>query len=106
MSVPRLGVELELQLPAYTTATAIPDPSCHLQRVYHGSQHCWILNQLSKARDQTRILMDASWVHNSLSHNGSYNQRLFRKKIFKTLGVRAGKNKQKTNPLSQTQDNW
>ena len=24
--VPRLGVELELQLPAYATATAIPDP--------------------------------------------------------------------------------
>ena len=25
--VPRLGVELELQLPAYTTAAATPDPS-------------------------------------------------------------------------------
>jgi len=28
MEVPRLGVKLELQLPAYTTATATPDPSC------------------------------------------------------------------------------
>ena len=27
MEVPRLGVKLELQLPAYTTATATPDPS-------------------------------------------------------------------------------
>ena len=27
VEVPRLGVELELQLPAYTTATATPDPS-------------------------------------------------------------------------------
>ena len=27
MEVPRLGIELELQLPAYTTATATPDPS-------------------------------------------------------------------------------
>ena len=26
MEVPRLGVQLELQLPAYTTATAMPDP--------------------------------------------------------------------------------
>ena len=26
MEVPRLGVELELQLPAYTTATAMQDP--------------------------------------------------------------------------------
>ena len=28
MDVPRLGVESELQLLAYTTATATPDPSC------------------------------------------------------------------------------
>ena len=27
MEVPRLGVELELQLAAYTIATATPDPS-------------------------------------------------------------------------------
>ena len=27
MEVPRLGVELELQLLAYTTVTAMPDPS-------------------------------------------------------------------------------
>ena len=31
MEVPRLGVESELQLPAYTTATATLDPSRHLQ---------------------------------------------------------------------------
>ena len=31
MEVPRLGVESELQLPAYTTATAMPD----LSRVYN-----------------------------------------------------------------------
>ena len=28
VEVPRLGVELELQLPVYTTATATPDPNC------------------------------------------------------------------------------
>ena len=27
MEVPRLGVESELQLPVYTTATATPDPT-------------------------------------------------------------------------------
>ena len=34
MEVPRLGVELELQLPVYTTATATLDPShiCNLHR--------------------------------------------------------------------------
>ena len=59
--VPRLGLKLELQLPAYTTATAMLDPSrvCDL---YHSSQQCWILNPLSEARDQTCILMDPSQV--------------------------------------------
>ena len=54
---PRLGVKS--QLPAYTTATAMSDPSgaCNL---YHSSRQCRILNQLSEARDRTRILMDAS----------------------------------------------
>ena len=61
MEVPKLGVELELQLPAYTTARATRDPSyfCNLQ---HSSRQCWILNPLSEARDWTRVLMDPSWV--------------------------------------------
>ena len=33
MDVPRLGVEWELQLPAYTIATAIPDLS-HVGNLY------------------------------------------------------------------------
>ena len=28
MEVPRLGVELELQMPTYTTTTTMPDPIC------------------------------------------------------------------------------
>ena len=50
MEVPRLGVESELQLLAYTTATAMLDPSfiCDLD---HSSWYHWILNALSKARD-------------------------------------------------------
>ena len=50
MEVPSLGVELELQLPAYTTATAARD----LNRVFnlhHSSRQRRILNALSKARD-------------------------------------------------------
>ena len=50
MEVPRLRVERELQLLANTTATAMPDPS-HVCDLHHGSQHHWILNPLSKARD-------------------------------------------------------
>ena len=62
MEVPRLGVELELQLPAYITATATMDPSwvCDLHR---SSWQPWILNPLSKARDQTRIFVDTSQSH-------------------------------------------
>ena len=48
MEFPRLGVQLELQLSAYTAAVAIPDPSCGL---HHSSWKCWVLNPLSEARD-------------------------------------------------------
>ena len=50
MEIPRLGVELELQLLAYTTATVMQDLSqvCDL---HHSSWQCRILNLLSEARD-------------------------------------------------------
>ena len=62
MEVPRLGVQLEMQPLAYTTATAIQDLSlvCNL---HHSSQQHWIPNPLSEARDQTHILLDTSQVH-------------------------------------------
>ena len=61
MEVPRLVVKSELQLPAYTTATATPDPSrvCDL---HHSSQKHQILNPLSNARDPTQVLVNANWV--------------------------------------------
>ena len=58
----RLGVQLELQLPAYTTATATPYLS-HICDLHHGSWKYWILNPLSEPRNQTQDLMDTSWVH-------------------------------------------
>ena len=61
MEVPRLGVNSELQLPAYTTATAMQDPS-HICDLHHGSRQPWILNPLSEARDRTRVFMDTSQV--------------------------------------------
>ena len=60
--VPRLGVKLELQLLAYTTTTAMHDPS-RICNLHHSSQQCQTLNPLNKARDRTHILMDTSQVH-------------------------------------------
>ena len=62
MEVTRLGAESELQLPAYTTATAAPDLSriCYL---HPSSWQCQILNPLSKARGGTCILTDTSRIH-------------------------------------------
>ena len=57
VEVSRLGVESELQRPAYATATAMLDPSC-LYNLYHSLQQHRILNTLSEARDQTWFLMD------------------------------------------------
>ena len=67
MEVPRLGGGSELQLQAYTTATATD--TSHLCDLHHSSWQCWILNPLSKTRDQTRILMVTSQVLNPLSYN-------------------------------------
>ena len=72
MEILRLGVQLELQLPAYTTATATLDPSCICDLHHSSWQHC-ILNPLSKTRDQTHILMDTSWVLNPEPHWGLHN---------------------------------
>ena len=56
MDISRLGVELELQLPAHATATAARDPS-HVCDPHHSSQQRRILNTLREARDGTHILM-------------------------------------------------
>ena len=61
MKIPRSGVESELQLLAYTTAIAMQDPSC-ICHLHHSSGQCQILNLLTKARDQTHILMNPSQV--------------------------------------------
>jgi len=61
VEVPRLGVQSELQPPAYTTATAVWDPSC-ICNLHNSSWQHQILNPLSEARDQTRILRNPSRV--------------------------------------------
>ena len=62
MEVPRPDVQLELQLPAYTTATATPDSSC-ICDPEHSSGQRRTLNPLSEARDQTHTFMVHSEIH-------------------------------------------
>ena len=62
IEVPRLGVDLELQLPGCTTASTPPDLS-QVYNLHHSSRQCSILNQLSEAGHQTRNLMVPSWIH-------------------------------------------
>ena len=58
MEVPRLGVKLETQLLAYTTATITPDPS-HICNLHHSSWQ----SLPREARDGTQNLVDTSRVH-------------------------------------------
>ena len=70
MEGPRLGVKLELQPPAYTTATATPDPS-HVCDLCRRSQQHGILNPLSKARIKPASSQRQRWVLKLLSYNGN-----------------------------------
>ena len=56
MEVPKLGVRLELQLPTYTTAEAMPDPS-HICDLHHSPWQCRILNPLKPG-----IKSESSWI--------------------------------------------
>ena len=65
MGVPRrLGVESELQLPTYTTATQNPS---HIFDLHHSSQQCQIPDPPCEARDWTLILMDTSRIFSTMS---------------------------------------
>ena len=57
MEVPRLGVESELQLQAYTTALATQDLS-RVCRLHHSLLQRQSLNPLGEARNRTHILTE------------------------------------------------
>ena len=70
MEVPRLGGESELQLPAYTTATAIQDPS-HVWDLYHSSRQCQILNPLHWTWGSNLHHGRQYWILNLLCYSGN-----------------------------------
>ena len=61
MEIPRLGVEWELELLAYVTATAMWDLSC-IYDLHHSSWQRQILNPLSEARHRTHNFIVPSQV--------------------------------------------
>ena len=67
MEVPRLGAQSERYLLAYTTTTAVQDPS-HVYNLHHSSQQGRILNPLSKARDGRHSWACCPHRHHSHSH--------------------------------------
>ena len=67
---PGQGVELELEPPAYTTATAMQDLS-HVHDLHHSSQQHQIFSPLSKARDQTHNPMVTSQTHFHCATSGT-----------------------------------
>ena len=69
-------VESSCSLPAYTTATAMPDLSgtCDL----HHSLRQWQILTHWVTRDWTRILMDTHEILNLLSHNGNSETCVFK----------------------------
>ena len=69
MEVPRLGVESELQLLAYTTATQ--DPSC-VGNLHHGSWQHWIPIQGSNLHPH--VCLSDSFL---LGHNRNSQSRIF-----------------------------
>ena len=72
MEIPRIGVKLELHLPAYTTATATPDLSC----VYGLCAACGTAGSLThRARPGIKLASQTLWwALNLLSYKGnSYN---------------------------------
>ena len=63
-------IELELQVLAYSTATAVLDPSC-ICDPHHSSQQCQILNSLSGGQESNLHPYGYQSSSFLLSHNGN-----------------------------------
>ena len=72
--VPRLGVESELQLPAYGTTVATWDPS-RICDLHPSSWQRWIFNPLSETRDRTQNLMVPIRIHFHCTTTGTPQTR-------------------------------
>ena len=85
MEVPRLGIQSELQLSAYTTATATLWDPRYICDLDHSSWQWRILNPLSKARDQTWVLLIVDRVCYCWARMGTPRTPLLNRAFLKTL---------------------
>ena len=76
MEILKLGVEMQLQLPAYATAIAMQDLS-HVWDLEWSSWQCQVLNPLSEARDWTCNVMVTSWVRYHWATTGTSSAEWF-----------------------------
>ena len=81
MEVPRLGVQWELQLPAYTTATAT-QVLIRICKLHHSSQQCQ-----SEARDWTCNLVGPSRIRFHCTTTGTLGKLLFKKFYWRTVDL-------------------
>ena len=70
MEVAGLGVELELQLQAYTPATVTQDLS-HVCDLHHSSRQRWFLNPLSEVRAGINNLIAPSRIRFHFATTGT-----------------------------------
>jgi len=92
----KLAPHCEL-IKAYCRPVPQPQPQPHQIRatsathIHHSSWQCWILNPVSRTRDQTCSLMDTSRVHYHSAMMGTPKKKIF----FKRSGDIRKKNKYK-----------
>ena len=71
MEIPRLGIKSELQPLAYTTAKAMPDPSC-VYDLHHSSWQHQVLNPLERGQGSNPH-PHGYWSDSFLlNHNGNF----------------------------------
>ena len=88
-------------MPAYTRATARPDPS-HVCYLHHSSRQCRILNPLSEARDRTHNLIASSRIHFHCATMGMPRNYIWRKNLIARNFKKKAKQTQSVNSPQPT----
>ena len=102
MEVPRLGVELELQPPSCTTATATQDPSC-LCDLHHSLWQCqiltrWVRPEIEPMSSWILVRFTTCWATTGTPRKATLN-RVAREGFFEAVTVSGCRQKTVTHHL-------